>query len=163
VRMMAETGCDGVVVGRGCLGRPWLFEDLVDVLAGRPAPPARPLGLVVDVMADHARMLVEHHGHEGRAMCDFRKHASWYLTGYPVGSEARRRFAQVASRAELDDLIAPLERDLLVVDGGERIRRGHTNGPIKVALPDGFLDDPRALDDDVTVPDDDHVTVLSGG
>ncbi len=163
VAMMAATGCDGVVIGRGCLGRPWLFEDLVEVLAGRPAPTGRPLGLVVDVMADHARMLVEHHGHEGRAMCDFRKHASWYLTGYPVGSEARRRFAQVSSRAELDDLIAPLERDLLVVEGGERIRRGHTNGPIKVALPDGFLDDPAALEDDLTVPDDDHVMALSGG
>ena len=96
-------------------------------------------------------------------MRTFRKHASWYLTGYPVGSEARRRFAQVSSRAELDDLIAPLERDLLVVEGGERIRRGHTNGPIKVALPDGFLDDPAALEDDVTVPDDDHVMALSGG
>ena len=163
VAMMAATGCDGVVIGRGCLGRPWLFEDLVEVLAGRPAPTGRPLGLVVDVMADHAGMLVEHHGHEGRAMCDFRKHASWYLTGYPVGSEARRRFAQVSSRAELDDLIAPLERDLLVVEGGERIRRGHTNGPIKVALPDGFLDDPAALEDDLTVPDDDHVMALSGG
>ena len=163
VAMMAATGCDGVVIGRGCLGRPWLFEDLTDVLAGRPAPIGRPLGLAVDVMAEHARALVEHHGHEGRAMCDFRKHASWYLTGYPVGGEARRRFAQVSSLTELDDLIAPLDRDLVVVEGGERIRRGHTNGPIRVALPDGFLDDPPGWDHELSVPEDGHVMALSGG
>ena len=60
VAMMAATGCDGVVIGRGCLGRPWLFGDLVDVLAGRPGLRRRALGVVLDVMADHARLLVEH-------------------------------------------------------------------------------------------------------
>lgn len=162
VAMMAATGCDGVVIGRGCLGRPWLFEDLVEVLAGRPAPPSRPIGFVTEIMASHAAALVEHHGSEPAAMRDFRKHASWYLTGYPVGSEARRRFAQVSSRAELADLIAPLDPGLRVVPGGERIRRGHTNGPIKVSLPAGFLEDPRSLEDRLTIPDD-HVLALSGG
>jgi nifR3 family TIM-barrel protein len=165
-RMMDETGCDGVVVGRGCLGRPWLFGDLVAVLAGNPAPAPRPLGVALDVMSDHARALVAHHADDGGeqlAMRTFRKHASWYLTGYPVGSEARRRFAQVSSLAELDDLAAGLDPTLVVVPGGERIRRGHTNGPIKVALPDGFLDDPGALEHDVAVPDDDDVMALSGG
>ncbi len=93
----------------------------------------------------------------------FRKHASWYLTGYPVGAEARRRFAQVSTLTELDDLIGALEPSLVVVPGGERIRRGHTNGPIKVALPDGFLDDPEARQHDLTVPDDGGVLALSGG
>ncbi len=163
VAMMATTGCDGVVIGRGCLGRPWLFEDLVEVLAGRPAPEPRPLGVVTQVMAEHAAALVGHHGSEHVAMRDFRKHASWYLTGYPVGSEARRRFAQVSSLAELDDLIVPLDPTVLPVEGGSRIRRGHTNGPIKVALPEGFLDDVDALDDRWEIPDDDHVLALSGG
>ena len=85
-------------------------------------------------------------------MRDFRKHASWYLTGYPVGGESRRRFAQVSTLAELDDLVAALDPALTVVEGGERIRRGHTNGPIKVALPDGFLDDPDALEHDSPCP-----------
>jgi len=165
VAMMAQTGCDGVVVGRGCLGRPWLFGDLVEVLAGRPAPPPRRLGVALEVMADHARALVDHHAHERRAMQDFRKHASWYLTGYPVGSDVRRRFAQVTCLTELDDLIAPLDPAVSVVAGGERIRRGHTNGPIRVTLPDGFLD---ADDDgdaarDLTIPDDADVLALSGG
>jgi nifR3 family TIM-barrel protein len=159
VAMMRATGCDGVVVGRGCLGRPWLFGDLVDVLQGRPVQGPRPLGFALSVMTEHARALVDHFTDEGPAMRTFRKHASWYLTGYPVGSETRRRFAGVSTLAELDDLVAGLDADLHVVPGGERIRRGHTNGPIRVALPDGFLDDPDAL----VVPDDADVLALSGG
>ena len=135
IAMMAATGCDGVVVGRGCLGRPWLFGDLLEVFAGRPAPPSRRLGEASAVMVDHARALVVHHGDERSAMRAFRKHASWYLTGYPVGGDARRRFAQVSTCAELDDLVAELDPSSSVVPGGERIRRGHTNGPIKVSLP----------------------------
>ena len=64
--MMRTTGCDGVVVGRGCLGRPWLFGDLVDALSGRPVSGPRPLGVAADVMVDHARSLVHHHGDERR-------------------------------------------------------------------------------------------------
>ena len=163
VAMMRATGCDGVVVGRGCLGRPWLFGDLLEVLAGRPAPGPRPLGDAAAVMVDHAAALVAHHGDESLAMRAFRKHASWYLTGYPVGGDVRRRFAQVSTLAELDDLVAALEPALTVVEGGERIRRGHTNGPIKVSLPDGFLDDLDALEHDLDVPDDADVMALSGG
>ncbi len=161
--MMRATGCDGVVVGRGCLGRPWLFGDLVEVLAGRPAPPSRPLGLVLSVMAEHARALVEHHGIESLALREFRKHTAWYLTGFPVGGEMRRRLSQVSSLAELDDLLGALDPAATVVPGGDRIRRGHTNGPIRVALPEGFLDDLDVLEGDLTVPDDADVMALSGG
>lgn len=162
VRMMQATGCDGVVIGRGCLGRPWLFGRLVAVLGGGSAGEPLRFGEVGAVMARHARLLVEHYegfGGEAGAMRDFRKHASWYLTGYPVGAEARRRFAMVSSLAELDDLIAEVDPSLVLVPGGERIARGHTNGPIRVALPDGYLDD-RDSDD---VPDDAAVMALSGG
>ena len=155
--MMRATGCDGVVVGRGCLGRPWLFGDLLAAFAGHPAPPPPPLGDVVDVMAAHAIDLVEHLGSEHKAMRDFRKHTAWYLTGYPVGPEARRRLAMVSSLVELDDLLAALDPELTVVPGGEQIRRGHTNGPIRVVLPDGYFDD------ELAIPDDADVLVLSGG
>ena len=155
--MMRATGCDGVVVGRGCLGRPWLFGDLLAVFAGRPSPPPPRLGDVVDVMAAHAIDLVEHLGSERTAMRDFRKHTAWYLTGYPVGPEARRRLAMVSSLAELDDLLADLDAALTVVPGGDRIRRGHTNGPIRVVLPEGYLDD------ELAIPDDADVLTLSGG
>ncbi len=171
VEMMRQTGCDGVVIGRGCLGRPWLFGDLLEVLAGRPAPASRPLGVAAAVMVEHAQRLVAHHDHpsvragmaESLAMRSFRKHASWYLTGYPVGGEVRRRFAQVSTLAELEDLVAELDPTVTVVAGGERIRRGHTNGPVKVSLPEGFLDDLDALEHDASVPDDDAVMALSGG
>jgi nifR3 family TIM-barrel protein len=164
VAMMAATGCDGVVIGRGCLGRPWLFGDLVEVLAGRPVPSSRLLGHVVSVMVDHARLLVAHLG-ESIAMRDFRKHTAWYLSGYPVGSEVRRRCALVSTLTELEDIVGELDPVARIVPGGERIKRGHTNGPIRVSLPDGWLDGHRreALLTDLTVPDDDRVMALSGG
>lgn len=158
VRMMRETGCDGVVIGRGCLGRPWLFRDLVEALNGRPVAAAPLLGETCAVMATHAHLLIEHLG-ENLAMRDFRKHTSWYLTGYPVGGEVRKRFSGVSTYAELEDLIAALDPMIRIVEGGERIRRGHTNGPIRVALPAGYLDHL----DDLTVPDDADVLALSGG
>ena len=108
VRMMAETGCDGVVIGRGCLGRPWLFGDLVDALSGREVRPSRNLGEVMAVLIDHARLLVDHMG-EDHAMRDFRKHTGWYISGYPVGPEIRRRFSMIKSLMELEDVIADLD------------------------------------------------------
>ena len=168
VRMMEQTDCDGVVIGRGCLGRPWLFGDLVDALNGRDVSPSRVLGTVTEVMADHARMLADHLG-ENHAMRDFRKHTGWYMSGYPIGSEFRRRFSMVATLAELDDIladvIATVGADATIVEGGERIKRGHTRGPTKVSIPDGWLDGQQrdALQTDVTVPDDDQAMAMSGG
>ena len=156
--MVAHTDCDGVVIGRGCLGRPWLFGHLVAAFNGEPVPESAPLGFVGQQMADHCRLLADHLGQD-HAVRDFSKHTSWYLTGYPVGGEVRGRFSKINSLGELDDLIAALDPTMTVVPGGERIRRGHTNGPIRVVLPDGYLDD---LDDD-TPPDDAQVMALSGG
>jgi len=158
VEMIRRTGCDGVVIGRGCLGRPWLFRDLVEALNGRPVPLSPTLGEACAVMHRHASLLVPHLGAQV-AMRDFRKHASWYLTGYPVGGELRREFAMVSTLGELEDLIARLDPNIRIVPGGERIRRGHTNGPITVKLPAGYLDHL----DDLTVPDDGEVMALSGG
>lgn len=185
VEMMRATDCDGVVIGRGCLGRPWLFGDLVAAFAGQPVPPSRRLGEVAAAMADHARLLVAHYEANGVAaiderrarsgakyarrakaltpeacaLRDFRKHTSWYLSGYPVGGELRARLGKVSSLAELDDLLAPLDPTVELVPGGERIKRGHTNGPVKVTLPEHYLDDP----DEFVIPDDADVMALSGG
>jgi nifR3 family TIM-barrel protein len=167
VRMVNETGCDGVVIGRGCLGRPWLFEDLADAFNGREVKAPRTLGFVVDVMKRHLRTLVEHFGDDSsgtsRGVRDFRKHVSWYLTGYPVGGEVRHRLATADSIATfdaiLDEMIERNGADMTVVEGGESLRRGKTSGPIKVSLPEGF----RGCLDDMTVPDDDSVMAVSGG
>lgn len=156
--MMAETGCDGVVVGRGCLGRPWLFGDLAAAFDGAPPPPPPRLGQVAAVIREHARLLVQHFGGD-RGVVDLRKHVSWYLTGYPVGGEARRRLAQVSTLDDLDRELASLDPDLAALPGAARMRRGHTSGPIAVALPDGYLDDL----DDATPPGDGDLLVMSGG
>jgi tRNA-dihydrouridine synthase len=145
VRMVAETGCDGVVVGRGCLGRPWLFRDLADAFAGRPVAGPPPLGDVVEVMRAHVRLLVEMHGDELLGVTDFRKHVGWYLTGYPAGPERRRRMAQASSLAELDGLLDELDPQVTLPPGHENLPRGHLHGPRPVTLPAGWLesvDDP---------------------
>ena len=158
VRMMEETGCDGVVVGRGCLGKPWLFRDLTDAFSGREVQPAPSLGFVLDVMLDHAQGLMAIMGPEF-GIRNFRKHCGWYLTGYPVGPETRRAFSMIGSYAELEQLASRLDRTLALVPGGERLARGHTNGPIKVVLPEGYLD----RRDDMTIPGDAYDTAPSGG
>ena len=158
LRMVRETGCDGVVIGRGCLGRPWLFADLVDAFSGREIRPTPLLGEVLDVMVEHGEMLCAHLGAD-RGIRDFRKHTSWYLTGYPVGGAMRRSFSEISSLDDLRRLASSLDRDTAIVEGGERISRGHTNGPIKVQLPENYLSDR----DDMTIPDDGDVMALSGG
>ena len=145
LRMMDETGCDGVVVGRGCLGKPWLFRDLADAFAGRPVCPQPLLGEVASVMAQHARLLVEAIGDEGFAVRDFRKHTGWYLTGYPVGGEMRRKLGMAGSLAELDELLARLDPKAALPAGSEHLPRGHLQGPRPVSLPDRWMetrDDP---------------------
>jgi nifR3 family TIM-barrel protein len=138
--MVAETGCDGVVVGRGCLGRPWLFRDLADAFAGRPVQPPPLLGEVCAVMRDHAERLVEWSGEVG-GMKSFRKHAGWYLTGYPAGSRLRQHAALVATLSDLDAVIADLDPTAEIRENALRAARGHTNGPRPVHLPEGWLDD----------------------
>ncbi|RZQ65343.1 tRNA dihydrouridine synthase DusB [Amycolatopsis suaedae] len=147
LRMMAETGCDGVVVGRGCLGRPWLFGELEAAFAGRPVPPGPKLGEVGRVLRRHAELLIKHDGAR-KALRDLRKHMAWYLMGFPVGSELRRRFAMVSSLDELDELIALLDADAPFPADAEG-PRGRQGSPGKVTLPHGWLNDP----DDDCVPE----------
>ena len=150
LRMMAETGCDGVVVGRGCLGRPWLFRDLADAFAGRPVRRPPTVGEVVPVMKRHARALVEARGDEGFAVRDFRRHTGWYLTGYPVGGAARKALAMASSLRELDELLDALDPTAVLPSGSESLPRGHVQGPRHVVLPEHWLRDR----DDPTPPDD---------
>jgi nifR3 family TIM-barrel protein len=146
VAMVARTGCDGVVVGRGCLGRPWLFGDLEAAFAGRPLPPGPTLGQVSATMRRHAELLGQHMGVD-KGIRDMRKHIAWYLKGFPVGSELRRRLGLVGSLDELDELLAQLDHDQpfpLEADGP----RGRQGSPGRVVLPEHWLDDP----DDPAVP-----------
>jgi nifR3 family TIM-barrel protein len=140
VAMMRATGCDGVVVGRGCLGRPWLFRDLADVAAGRRPQDPPKLGEVGEIMIRHAGLLVDHFG-DPFGINLFRKHPSWYLKGFPVGPVLRDAFARVSSVDELTDLVGKLDADVPFPEAAHRMVRGHSHGPRPVRLPHGFLDD----------------------
>jgi nifR3 family TIM-barrel protein len=142
VRMMRATGCDGVVVGRGCLGRPWLFGDLVRIFESPGEPAAAPgFGQVAAVMRRHAELLGQWIGDEARGVIDFRKHVPWYTKGFSVGSEARRALASASSLAELDEHLAGLDLAQPWPPGADG-PRGRTAPGKRVVLPDGWLDDP---------------------
>jgi nifR3 family TIM-barrel protein len=140
VRMMRETGCDGVVVGRGCLGRPWLFRSLDRAFAGQPDDPAPTLGEVAAVMRRHAGLMVEWQG-EDKGAREFRKHVSWYLKGFGVGGDTRNRLALISSLAELDDLLAGLDHDEPFPAVSVGAPRGRAGSPRRVVLPEGWLED----------------------
>ncbi|WP_274558223.1 tRNA dihydrouridine synthase DusB [Streptomyces spiramyceticus] len=141
LRMMRETGCDGVVVGRGCLGRPWLFGDLVAGFEGTDAYAAPTLREVAGVMRRHAELLGEWIGDEARGVIDFRKHVAWYLKGFSVGSEMRKKLAISSSLDEMDAHLSELDLDQAWPVGADGPRgRSSSNG--RVVLPDGWLKDP---------------------
>jgi nifR3 family TIM-barrel protein len=138
LRMVRETGCAGVVVGRGCLGRPWLFADLAAAFTGRDDRARPNLGEVARAMRRHAELLAEWIGEE-RGVVDFRKHVAWYLKGYAVGGELRRAMAMASSLMELDDLLAKLDDRRPFPTDVLGQPRGRTSGTRAVALPEGWL------------------------
>jgi nifR3 family TIM-barrel protein len=145
LRMVRETGCDGVVVGRGCLGRPWLFTDLAAAFAGTPARAEPDLGAVAATLRRHTEYLVDFYDDEYKACRDIRKHIAWYLKGFPAGSAVRHQLALVDSLDALDALIATLDASAPWPGGAAEGQRGRAGSPRRVALPDGWLDS-RELD-----------------
>ncbi|HHV21006.1 MAG TPA: tRNA dihydrouridine synthase DusB [Propionibacterium sp.] len=159
LRMVEHTGCAGVVVGRGCLGRPWLFRDVADAFAGRDRRALPTLGEVAATVLRHGRLMAGLMG-ERRGLTDLRKHMAWYFKGYPVGGDARRGLAMVSSVAELEDRLARLDahapfpvREL----GSPRGRQGSPRE--KVVMPEGWLDDRSGLSLDLSDAESD----VSGG
>lgn len=140
--MMEQTGCDGVVVGRGCLGRPWLFAQIHQALAGDPisAPPT--LGEVTAIMVRHAQLLAEFHG-ELKGCRDLRKHIAWYLHGYPAGRELRQQLSRVSTVEEITELLAPFADSPAMPENPDAPRGRQGSVATKVTLPDGWLDDPE--------------------
>ncbi len=166
VEMIRQTGCDGVVVGRGCLGRPWLFADLAAGMAGRPERVRPTLGQVLATMRRHIVLLAEHFegyerpGHEGpnaggvpaaedRACRDFRKHIAWYFKGYVVGQEVRATLSMMGSLADFDRITASLDVDQPHPGAAAEGPRGRAGAPKQVSLPEGWLAG-REMDDAAT-------------
>lgn len=141
IRMVEETGVDGVVIGRGCLGRPWLFRDLAAAFAGETVNVLPNLGEVTDIMRRHAELLCEHMG-EVRGCKEIRKHIAWYLKGFGAGGELRRTLGLVNSLADLDEMLARLDRNEPFPSSQLGTPRGRQGAPRdKVVLPEGWLDD----------------------
>ena len=150
VRMMDETGCDGVVVGRGCLGRPWLFGDLSAAFRVRSGElsaaeaetlrAAPSLGDVAKTLRRHTELLVEFFGDEDRACRDIRKHVAWYLKGYPAGHEVRAALSTVTSLAAMDEILATLDWSEPYPGAEAEGPRGRAGSPKKPALPDRWLE-----------------------
>jgi tRNA-dihydrouridine synthase len=138
--MVEQTGAAGVVVGRGCLGRPWLFRDLAAAFAGDRVATLPTLGEVASMMRRHAELLVGHAGEE-RGCKEFRKHVSWYLKGFPAGGELRRSLALVDTLETLDTLLGQLDHDVPFPLAELGTPRGRQGAPRRVALPDGWLGD----------------------
>ncbi|HIW96810.1 MAG TPA: tRNA dihydrouridine synthase DusB [Candidatus Corynebacterium gallistercoris] len=139
--MMDSTGCDGVVVGRGCLGRPWLFAELSAELRGLPVPEAPTFGEVARIIMRHAELLAAHDG-EDKSCRDLRKHMNWYLRGFPAGGDMRRTLARVSSLAELREALDEVWDSPATAEDADGAR-GRQGSPAKVQLPEGWLDDPE--------------------
>ena len=142
--MVAETGCDGVGVGRGCLGRPWLFGQLAAAFGDAPIPNEPDLRAVTAAMIRHAELLSDILGAD-RGIRDFRKHVAWYLKGFVVGSSTRHSLGLVSSVGELTDLLGGLDLDQQYSREAAELPRGRTSPQKRVTLPDGWLDS-RELD-----------------
>ena len=140
-RMVHETGADGVVVGRGCLGRPWLFGQLTAYWIGAPMPPEPDIAGVQAVMRRHAGLLVEVLGPD-KGPRDFRKHIAWYLKGFRVGSRIRSALAMISNLDELDELLAEIEPGQPYAAEVAHAPRGRTTGHRRPSLPEGWLDSP---------------------
>jgi nifR3 family TIM-barrel protein len=143
LEMVRRTGCDGVVVGRGCLGRPWLFTDLAAAFAGASVRVEPTLGEVTATMRRHTVYLTEFYGDELRACRDIRKHIAWYLKGFPAGSTVRSSLALVDSLEALDRLIDTLDPSVPWPGADAEGQRGRAGSPRVVALPDGWLASPE--------------------
>ncbi len=143
--MMAATGCDGVVIGRGCLGRPWLFADLARVFAGEEAagPPA--LGNVIAMARRHLELSLEWYGGQEGALRRYRKHLRWYLQGYAVGAAAHRGAGLIETVADVERVLADLDAAARVVDSAIAAPRGRVGSMKRLVLPDRWCEDPDAV------------------
>ena len=156
ISMMAQTGCAGVVVGRGCLGRPWLFADLVTAFNGENKRVNPTLFEVRQIMLRHGQLLVEYFENEDRAMRDIRKHMAWYLKGFSVPREIRACLGMVGSLIEMEQLLSGVTDQPYPQEVGDA-PRGRSSHGRPVSLPDGWLNDP---DEFATITIDD---AISGG
>lgn len=138
--MLAQTGADGVVIGRGCQGRPWIFYDLAAAFHGSAQRYQPSLAEVASIIIKHAELSIAHfNGDEHRALREMRKHMAWYLRGFSVGGEQRQLLGLVSTLAELQGRLAELDltQEYPVAAHGPRGRAGNPKRP---HLPENWLE-----------------------
>jgi len=139
LRLMRSTSCRGVIVGRACLGRPWLFRELAAVFDGAEPPPPPRFGEVCTVLFDHARRLVEFFGEE-HGIRQMRKWCTWYTVGFRHSSRARGELVRARSLDEIREVLSRGDPDEPFPVHGLRAHRGKGGRTQRVALPEGFLE-----------------------
>src|ERR671920_1176073 len=114
IRMHEQTKCAGIMIARGSYGQPWIFDQVKDLLAGRPKRPAPPIEERFAIALHHARMVMEYETDPRGAAIEFRKHLGWYAKGLHGGAELRKRLYAVTSFSEIEgifgDYLAHQER-----------------------------------------------------
>lgn len=101
IRMHRHTQCDGIMVGRGSFGQPWIFRQTRALLNGEPMPPTPPVEERFAVALDHARLVQEYEVDPIGAALEFRKHLGWYVKGLPNSAELRKVLHQVRDFSEV--------------------------------------------------------------
>jgi nifR3 family TIM-barrel protein len=140
LRMMRRTGCDGVIIGRGCLGRPWLFRELADVFEGREPAAPPDLGTVLATLREHGKLLVAFFG-ECKGVRELRKWCAWYTKGFAGSARVRAALQQIESLEELDGWLDQLDPDQAYPRSALRLSRAKRGGrQARVSLPEGWLD-----------------------
>lgn len=162
LRMLEQTGADGVVVGRGCQGRPWLFADLAAAFSGSDERVRPGMREVASVLRRHAELLVEFYEDEGRGVRDLRKHVGWYFKGYPVGGELRHALATMESLADLDEKLSRLDLNAPFPDSGVEGPRGRAGHPKRPHVPEGWMDT-REITPDIAARLHEAELAVSGG
>src|SRR6185295_19558440 len=99
------TRCEGIMIARGSYGQPWIFDQVKDLLAGRPKRPAPTIEERFAVALAHARMVMEYETDPRGAAIEFRKHLGWYAKGLHAGAELRRRLYAVTSFGEIEGIL----------------------------------------------------------
>lgn len=139
IAMVRQTGVDGVVVGRGCQGRPWLFGDLMNAFEGSDERHRPGLAEVAAAVYRHAELLVDTFDDENKALRDIRKHMAWYFKGYVVGGEIRAKLSMVPTLEALRELLDQLDPAEGYPGVDAEGPRGRAGTPKRTALPDGWL------------------------
>jgi nifR3 family TIM-barrel protein len=104
IRMLNESGCDGVVMARGAMGNPWIFREVAELLRSGEIPPRPGTDEIINVMEEHLRLHINLHGLT-HGIKTFRKHFVWYTRGLRGIKPLRVRAMRARSLDEMKEVI----------------------------------------------------------